>query len=262
MPSISLTPQLRSEYQRLFDTCIINPDKYAEVNAVIKKITSNASRYSTVSNVSQVPWFFIGILHAMESGNNFKTHLYNGDPLTARTVHVPAGRPVDGTPPFTWEFSAIDALHYDAFDSWSDWSIPGMLYKMEAYNGFGYRSKGIYSPYLWAYSNHYTKGKFMEDGKYSPTAVSRQCGGGTLLRRMVEIQLVPSGISDRVNFIVHLGKQVKYAPNRFVRKAEELQKMLNLAGAYLKVDGKAGRQTSDAYFRFTGKYLDGDPENK
>jgi len=262
MPAVSYTPQLQSEYQRLFDTCIIHPGKYGEINAIVKIISTNNTRYQNVSTVVNVPWFFIGILHAMESCNDFKTHLYNGDPLTARTLNEPAGRPKSGNPPYDWEFSAIDALKYDSMDSWYDWSIPGMLYKMEAYNGFGYRSKGIYSPYLWSYSNHYTSGKFLEDGKYSSTAVSKQCGGAVLLRRMVEMQLVYPGISNRVSLITELGKQVNYAPTRYVQKAEELQKMLNLAGAYLKIDGKAGRKTSDAYRSFTGTYLTGDPELK
>lgn len=262
MPSIAYTPQIQSEYQRLFDTCIIRPDKYDAVNAIIKIITAHREQYIKVFDATHVPWYFIGILHSMESGNDFTTHFHNGDPLTSRTVQVPKGRPKEGTPPFTWEFSAIDALKYDELDTWYDWSIPGILYKMEAYNGFGYRSKGIYSPYLWSFSNHYTKGKYLADGKYSSTAVSKQCGGGTLLRRMVETQLVKPGISDRLNLIFNLGSQVKYAPSRVVEKAIELQKMLNLAGAYLKVDGKAGRKTSNAYFLFTGKYLEGDPENQ
>lgn len=259
MPSVTYTPQLQSEYQRLFDTCIIYPDKYSEVNSIVKIIVTNNARYQKVANVVHVPWYFIGILHAMESGNDFKTHLYNGDPLTARTVNVPAGRPKTGNPPFEWEFSAIDSLIYDSLDLWYDWSIPGMLYKMESYNGFGYRSKGIYSPYLWCYSNHYIRGKFSSDGNYSSTAVSKQCGGAIILRRMVEMQLVNPGISNRVSLITDLGKQVNYSPTKYVQKAEELQMMLNLAGAYLKVDGKAGRKTSDAYRSFTGTYLNGDP---
>ncbi|MBS1730718.1 MAG: hypothetical protein JSS67_08055 [Bacteroidetes bacterium] len=262
MPGESYTPQIQSEYQRLFDTCIIHPEKYDEVNAIIKTITTHNNRYQKVAAVVNVPWFFIGILHAMESGNDFKTHLYNGDSLKARTVNVPAGRPKTGNPPFEWEYSAIDSLEYDGLDVWYDWSIPGILYKMEGYNGFGYRSKGINSPYLWSYSNHYTRGKFLSDGKYSSTAVSKQCGGAVLLRRMVEMQLVAPGISNRVSLITELGKQINYAPNRYVQKVEELQGMLNLAGAYLKVDGKAGRKTSDAFRTFTGLYLKGDPEIK
>jgi lysozyme family protein len=57
-----------------------------------------------------VPWELIAALHEREAGGSFKGHLHNGDPLTGRTYHVPAGRPAKGSPPFTWEASAIDAL--------------------------------------------------------------------------------------------------------------------------------------------------------
>ena len=67
-------------------------------------------RYDQVANATGVPWYVIGIIHEMEGGLNFTTHLHNGDPLTRRTVQVPAGRPPTGMPPFQWEESAIDAL--------------------------------------------------------------------------------------------------------------------------------------------------------
>jgi len=40
--------------------------------------------------------------------SSFKLHLHNGDPLTARTVNVPKGRPKTGQPPFAWGISAKD----------------------------------------------------------------------------------------------------------------------------------------------------------
>ena len=47
-----------------------------------------------------------------------------------------------------------------------------ILYRWEAYNGFGSRRQGINTPYLWAFSNHYTKGKYVADGKNCNTTVS------------------------------------------------------------------------------------------
>jgi hypothetical protein len=40
-----------------------------------------------------------------------------------------------------------------------------MLYRFEANNGFGYRKRSVATPYLWSYSDHYDKGKFVADGK-------------------------------------------------------------------------------------------------
>lgn len=256
------TPQLQSEYQRLFDTCVIKQDKYPDINAIVNKIAASRQRYEAVGNKLKIPWYFIGIVHCMEGSLSFNVHLHNGDPLTAKTVQVPAGRPKAGTPPFKWEDSAEDALTYDKINLWTDWTIPGMLYKFEGYNGYGYRNPNIAinSPYVWGFSNHYDKGKFIQDGKFSATAVSKQCGAGVLLRRMAETQLISFGLADRLTLIKQLGEVVTYKPNVYAAKAEELQKLLNLAGAHLMADGKAGRNTSDAYFALSGKYLSGDPK--
>ena len=259
--AFSFNPQSQSEYQRLFDTCVINPDKLPEVNSIVDRIVAGRPRYEAVGNKLNIPWYFIGIVHCMEGSLSFNKHLHNGDPLTARTVQVPAGRPKTGQPPFTWEFSAEDSLTYEKIDQWKDWSVPGMLYKLEGYNGFGYRrlQPPINSPYLWSMTNHYTKGKYVADGRFDPKAVSKQTGAAALLRRMAEKQIISLGISDRLTLIKQLGEVVTYAPNREVPKARELQQLLNLAGAHLTPDGKAGKNTSDAYFNLTRQFLKGDP---
>ena len=256
----AFTPQIQSEYQRLFDSCFIRPDKNAEVDTILEKILKGRPFYEAVEKKLDIPWYFTGIIHCMEGSCNFKVHLHNGDPLTARTVQVPAGRPKKANPPFTCEVSAEDALMMKKFDTETDWTIPAMLFRMEGYNGFGYRKPtiNIPSPYLWSYSNHYSKGKFIADGKFSPAAVSKQCGAAVLLRRFFEKQIAKQ-IPDRVSLIKQLGRQVNFSGNRFNAKAEELQKLLNANGAFLKVDGKAGRNTSDAYFRVTGEFLPNDP---
>ena len=117
-----------------------------------------------------IPWHFIAITHSLEGGSEFTKHLHNGDPLAARTVNEPSRRPKIWNPPSTWEDSAFDALiTLKKLDQWTDWSVPGILYKLEGYNGYGYHDPAINinSPYLWSFSNHYTKGKFFEDHKYS-----------------------------------------------------------------------------------------------
>lgn len=135
-----------------------------------------------------VPWFVIGVIHNMEGSLNFKTHLHNGDPLAARTVQVPKGRPMAGTPPFRWEDSAVDALQFDKMTSLKNWTLPTTLFKLEGFNGFGYR-KGhpeVLTPYLWSFSNHYTKGKFVKDGVFDPNATSAQCGEAAILQVLVK----------------------------------------------------------------------------
>lgn len=249
---------LRNEYQQLFNTCVIHPKNYPAVDACVDRIVSNKPRYEVVSSRIGVPWYFIGILHNMECSCRFDTHLHNGDPLTARTTHVPKGFPKSGFPPFHWEDSAEDALRLKGLDTWPDWGIPAMLFKMEQYNGFGYRQHGIHSPYLWSFSNHYTRGKYTSDGIFDPTAVSKQIGGAVLLRRMSERQLAVAGEVDVVTLIKKVGAEVVYHPAVYSKQAETLQVLLNSAGQHLRVDGKAGDATSEAFQRISGVYLQGD----
>jgi len=181
---VILNDNLKKEYRELYDSCVINPSKAAIVNSLINRMLSNKSRYETVAGQLNIPWQFIGVIHNMESSMNFSFHLHNGDPLSGRTTHVPAGRPVNGTPPFTWEESAIDVLELRKIDQWNDWTIEGTLYQMEGYNGWGYRlhHPSVLTPYLWSFSNHYIRGKYVADGTWSDTAVSTQCGGAVLLK--------------------------------------------------------------------------------
>lgn len=187
---MALTPQMRNEYEGNFATCTIRPEFRYDADDVVNRITKSRSRYESVATKTHVPWQVVAIIHHMECSGNFNCHLHNGDSLHRRTVNVPAGRPVNGKPPFTWERSAIDALTFDGFTSWSDWSVAGTLYKLESYNGMGYRKRGTSSPYLWSGSQYYTSGKYVADGHYDPRAVSGQLGAAVTLRRMKDLGLI------------------------------------------------------------------------
>lgn len=264
MPSVALTDPLKAEYQRLFDNCNVRPENAAVVETMLKRIQNGQQRYRDIAQETDVPWHVIAVLHQMECNGSFDKHLHNGDPLAARTVRVPAKRPAQGTPPFTWEESAMDALRFQRFDRWDDWSLPGTLYRIESYNGWGYRlyHPETLSPYLWAGSNNYTSGKYVQDGRWSSSAVSKQIGTAVLLRRMSE-----SGLLKPAAELPHTpGAPVtklpllRYSPNKELPYARELQAYLNtLPDIYLKVDGKPGERTSDAFMKVTGNYLSGDP---
>lgn len=182
-----------AEYAKFFVQMVIDSSRTTEIQSIAHKIQSNISRYKTVADAVGVTyWPLVGIIHNLESSCNFGTHLYNGDPLTHRTIHTPVGHPTTGEPPFTWEFSAIDALRYEGFDRWHDWTIIGMAYMLEKYNGFGYRNHKLPSPYLWAGSSIYTKGFYTSDGVFDPEAVSRQIGGMTMIKYFFDQGIVIS----------------------------------------------------------------------
>jgi lysozyme family protein len=239
-----LTAALKREYQQLWESCLVRPDRVAAADAVAVQIGARRARYEAVAAAVGVPWYAVGLIHAMECGLAFDRHLHNGDPLTARTVHVPAGRPRAGSPPFTWEASAEDALALDGFAAWKDWSVAGLLYRLEAYNGWGYRSHHpeTPTPYLWSFSNHYTRGKYVADGTWSATAVSQQAGAAVLLKRLAARGLVTPDAGARTLQLAN--------PHMTGPDVEEAQRLLasNPFGSFDPggIDGDYGALTADA----------------
>lgn len=175
---------LKDEYQALFDLTRIVEARQKEVKQLVAKIHENKERYELLG--FDIPWYFIGIIHNLECSLSFGKHLHNGDPLNNRTVRVPKGRPVASEPPYTWEESAKDAIRFKGFDAVTDWSIPHQLYLIEKYNGWGYRlyHPEVLSPYLWSYTNHYTRGKYVADGVWDAEAVSQQVGGAAIIKQL------------------------------------------------------------------------------
>lgn len=272
MGTVSLTPALRAEYAELFNACQILGSNAAEVNRLVKTLVNARGRYEGLGRTLGIPWYFIAVVHALEASGNFTCHLHNGDALTARTVQEPPHRPASGTPPFTWEASATDALRMKKLDQIRDWSVPRMLYQLEAYNGFGYRMRHpeVRTPYLWSYSQHYTRGKYIADGTFSATAVSKQCGSAVLLRRLAELGEIPftadgalAPRTDRATparTVDGFDPLVRFAPKQKSADVEKLQRLLNtFPGIFVKEDGVAGEKTSNAFRKVTGHFLVGDP---
>lgn len=208
------TPLHLSAYQQKFDTAVVKPAFEKIAGNFISKMIANMTNYMQVQIATNVPWYFVAAIHMRESSMDFTKHLHNGDPLTGRTTHVPAGRPV--APPkngktYTWVESAIDALKYQGFDKWKDWSIPGMLHLFETYNGTGYIAKGVSNPYLWSGTQHYVIGKYVADGKYSATAVDKQLGTAALMKVFLKAY-TPDGKKKILNV---LGGAVNSAVGNF-----------------------------------------------
>lgn len=180
-----LSRMLRQEYQQRFDSAKVPPARREMVAQSVRKILRDRARYEHITKSMTMAWYFIAIIHGLESDFRFDSHLHNGDPLTSRTVRVPVGRPTRGTPPFSWEESAMDAIAVNRYDKWNDWSIAGMLVAWERYNGLGYRQYGINSPYVWACTDLYEKGRYVADGRFKANAESRQCGAVAMLKGLI-----------------------------------------------------------------------------
>ena len=185
-----LSRLLRQEYQQRFDNAKIPDSAEARVATQVQKILANKDRYQSVVKGTSMPWYFLAIVHGLESSFNFSAHL-NGDPLTARTVQLPKGRPIEGDPPFTWEQSAADEIRLRKYDQWNDWSTAGMLVLWEQFNGMGYRTRGVNSPYVWGCTDLYTKGRYVSDGHFDPNAVANWCGAVAMLKGLVAAGVAP-----------------------------------------------------------------------
>lgn len=182
--------QYSQGYADLWHTLEIRDNYRAHAEDSARRILANRARYEAIEAQTTVPWWLVGLIHKMESNLNFRTHLHNGDSLTRRTWRVPKGRPLKGSPPYTWEESAIDALVMKGMHrvgAGEPWSLESVCYYLERYNGFGYRPRGINTPYLWSGSQHHTKGKYVADHVFDPNATSQQTGCMTVLRALMEM---------------------------------------------------------------------------
>lgn len=132
-----------------------------------------------------VPWWFIAVVHEREASQSWIGSLAQGDPWDEVSTHVPAGRG-----PFrSWDDAAVDALlNCSPFAGHNrDWTIGGALTMMEQYNGLGYASHHVPSPYVWSGTDQYTSGKYVRDGFYDPSVVDQQLGCAGMLMTMMAL---------------------------------------------------------------------------
>lgn len=190
-------PQVSAEwsenYRQLWNMLTISSASWLkQTTAIAQQIVANQARYAAAVDGTSVPWWFVAVIHCMECGMRFDQHLHNGDPLSGRTIQVPAGRPQAGSPPFTWEQSAQDAILFERLERVTDWSLPNVLFNWHRYNGINneYKRRGIPTPYLWSGSTHYRKGKYVADGVFDPESVFPQAGAAVILKALVDLGAV------------------------------------------------------------------------
>lgn len=156
-------------------------DRVAFTHRAADRLVAAKKRYMAIAHDTGLPWAMIAVIHERESGQDWTTSLAQGDPWNKVSTHVPKGRG-----PFkSFEEAAIDALTHDGLNKINDWRLEKVFYHLESYNGWGYFSRGVPSPYVWAGSNQYQRGKFTADGKYSAATVDKQLGCATMLKAMM-----------------------------------------------------------------------------
>jgi len=176
---MNITALTKSNQDR-WNNCHVPAEKGPAFEAVANRILKNKTIYQEIEKSTGVPWWFIGIVHYRESNLDLSTNLAQGDPWNKKSVHVPAGRG-----PFnSFQEAAVDALTncppYAAKNK--DWSVGKALTMFEEYNGLGYANRGVPSPYVWAGTDQYSKGKYVADGVYDPDHVDTQLGCAGVLK--------------------------------------------------------------------------------
>lgn len=188
----------------LFSSVVVRESRKSEVKYYADKCIENRAKYEASGATIGVPWYVVAVIDALENtfGNGW---LANGDPLTGPTVRVPIGLGRGENFPISWARGAELSMKKDGLHEITDWSLGNLLYRVMLYNGTGYISKGIETPYLWSFCTHYTKGKYVKDGPegWDANAVSKQCGAAVILwelgrRGVISIPRAPGATPARL----------------------------------------------------------------
>jgi lysozyme family protein len=182
----------RQEYIDLWLTMrqnLIGKQVAGTITWTVNYIKAHQARYEKASDLcfeklgKRIPWQLIGALHMRESSGNFKKQIMNGQPYTQKTTWVPKGY----GPWNSWEDACVDAFKIKALPD--KWTIANTLYFSERFNGMGYRNNSRakivgYSPYIWAYTQHYKGGYYVSDGKFSASATAMGVGVAMILKQL------------------------------------------------------------------------------
>jgi lysozyme family protein len=174
-------------YRELYQTMKVLPQWRGTVQWYANKATKGQAKYSESSLLVYkklglvVPWQVTAAIHLLEASGDFTRQILNGEIYTRRTRLVPKGL----GPWETWSDATVDAYKHERWKGINFNDIGDVLYHLEKYNGLGYSRKNKNSPYLWSFSNHGVGvGKYVADGKYSASAVSKQAGAAIILKEL------------------------------------------------------------------------------
>lgn len=257
---------LAAEYTALLARMTIQ--RMTEVDAVARKLLGlvSAGRYDAACAATGVPKVVAAASFEREAASNFHLSPAQGDPWDKVSTHVPKG-----IGPFpNWAAAAIAAYKIDGLDrvGIQNWTWERACYQEELFNGMGYRAHGVHTPYLWAGTSIYVRGKYVADGRFDPSVADKQLGVIPVMKRMIDMN--PSLALSRPFPGATAGAPAAGAapgtsapgiagalptPARApegLHSAAELQEALNLLLVYPKllVDGSYGRRTRAAVIVF------------
>lgn len=177
--------------KQLWDTMeynYIGKQKPSHITWTINKLRRGVARYERAAELvyrktaKRVPWQVIACIHMKEASGNFDKQILNGQPWWKRTTWVPKGH----GPWSSWEEACVTAFAIK--NTPKKWTIENTLHFLERFNGLGYalyhREKVGFTPYNWAFTNHYKGGYYTSDGKFDPSAISMGVGLAVVLKEL------------------------------------------------------------------------------
>lgn len=250
---------LSAEYESWVALAHPRPERALEIDRVARKLIKPAvmDRFDEVFAEIGVPQVVQATICERENGCDFTKSPAQGDRWDRVSMHVPRGRG-----PFkSWKAAAIDAwtvCDHLAEISIPHWTLAYACFKWESYNGFGYRARGLRTPYVLGGTNLQQPGKFIADGQFDRVHMDGQLGALPIAQRMIELMprlalggavLVPSIVPEVTPLPLGVGGNPAGADG--VWQTEEIQRALAGLGFYEgHVDGSYGRLTRAAVRAF------------
>lgn len=183
-----MTETMAMWMRHAYENAEISDRFLVEIQRVLASYHANLGRYSEVARDSGVPVEVIVAIHYMECDLDFNKALHNGQTLTHVNRHGTTWAPEGYGKGKRWMFedAAKHALKLKRSIFPDTWDVANTLNFLEQYNGLGYRlyHKSVNTPYLWSGTQHYSRGKYKSDGKWSDRKVSGQVGCVPLLREL------------------------------------------------------------------------------
>jgi len=251
---------LRPEYEA--DLAAMKVTRPIEVDKVAQSLLPKMDLYLREQEVVKVPAAFLAALDQREDDANPHCAIGQGDPWNRVSRNVPRGKG-----PWSSKFDAdIFYIRYDHLDDNSaPWSWSYVCWKGEAWNGFGPRSHGIRTGYLWSGTSLYVRGKYVADNEWDARETDKQLGIIPVMRRLIALrpdlafdnlpahdtlaivpppQPLPHGVGGPAVGVSVIGPH----DTRWVQQA--LNTCYLPAADALKVDGSYGRRTREAVRSF------------
>lgn len=182
---------LQPEYEALIARARILPTKEGVIKRTAIRLLKDVEVYKELSNrtPNKIPAAWLMAISEREMSGNLHCYLGNGQPLNRRTTIVPIGRgPFTQAWPENFYTGALDAFKIDGLTLVTGWSMAMACYQSEVWNGWGYRSHGIPSPYIFGATTVQKLGKYVADHDYSSTTMDPQLGTLPIMEMIIKIR--------------------------------------------------------------------------